>query len=229
MVASIRRWLPRGNTLPDEHWARRHRGIVALLWAHAAVIPIYGLVRGVNLTHVAVESLIVPTAAVYASWPRLSRRLRTLAASVGLLSASAVLVHFSGGLIEMHFHFFVMVAVVSLYQDWLPFLAASATSSCITPCSARSIPDPCSTTSPPWTTHGDGQVSTRCSSPASASPASSRGASTRRLLDQRRDAEDRLREETADRRDAAPHWPHVACRARPARGAAARHRRRDSR
>ncbi len=34
--------------------------------------------------------------------------------------------HLSGGVIEMHFHFFVMVAVVSLYQDWLPFLTAVA-------------------------------------------------------------------------------------------------------
>jgi GAF domain-containing protein/anti-sigma regulatory factor (Ser/Thr protein kinase) len=47
-----------------------------------------------------------------------------VAASLGLLSSSAVLVHLSGGLIEMHFHFFVMVVVVSLYQDWLPFLTA---------------------------------------------------------------------------------------------------------
>jgi serine phosphatase RsbU (regulator of sigma subunit)/anti-sigma regulatory factor (Ser/Thr protein kinase) len=122
----MRRWLPRGNTLPDEHWTRRHRGIVALLWAHAAVIPVYGLLRDVSPLHIAVESLVLPIAAGFASWPRLSRRQRTLAASSGLLTASAILVHFSGGLIEMHFHFFVMVAVVSLYQDWMPFLAAVA-------------------------------------------------------------------------------------------------------
>ena len=34
--------------------------------------------------------------------------------------------HLSGGVIEMHFHFFVMVAVVALYQDWVCFLAAIA-------------------------------------------------------------------------------------------------------
>ncbi|MFO1533353.1 MAG: ATP-binding cassette domain-containing protein, partial [Thermoplasmatota archaeon] len=32
----------------------------------------------------------------------------------------------SGGLIEFHFHFFVMVAVISLYQDWVPFLLTIA-------------------------------------------------------------------------------------------------------
>jgi diguanylate cyclase (GGDEF)-like protein/PAS domain S-box-containing protein len=40
--------------------------------------------------------------------------------------ASAILVHLSGGSTEMHFHFFVMLGVISLYQDWRPFLAAIA-------------------------------------------------------------------------------------------------------
>jgi diguanylate cyclase (GGDEF)-like protein len=35
-------------------------------------------------------------------------------------------VHLSGGLIEMHFHFFVVVALLTLYQDWLPYLTAIA-------------------------------------------------------------------------------------------------------
>ncbi|HUR76509.1 MAG TPA: SpoIIE family protein phosphatase [Acidimicrobiales bacterium] len=122
----MRLWLPRGNTLPRDMWEQRHRGIVALLWVHAVVIPVFGFVRDVNPLHILAESLVVPATAAYASWPGASRRLRTLAASVGLLSASAILVHFSGGVIEVHFHFFVMVAVVSLYQDWLPFLAAVA-------------------------------------------------------------------------------------------------------
>jgi diguanylate cyclase (GGDEF)-like protein/PAS domain S-box-containing protein len=43
---------------------------------------------------------------------------------VGLLTCSALLVQLSGGLIEMHFHFFVMVGVITLYQDWWPFLIA---------------------------------------------------------------------------------------------------------
>lgn len=40
------------------------------------------------------------------------------------MTSSAVLVHLSGGFIEMHFHFFVMVGVITLYQDWTPFLLA---------------------------------------------------------------------------------------------------------
>lgn len=41
---------------------------------------------------------------------------------MSLLIGSAILVHLFDGLIEMHFHFFVVVAIVSLYQSWPPYL-----------------------------------------------------------------------------------------------------------
>jgi serine phosphatase RsbU (regulator of sigma subunit)/anti-sigma regulatory factor (Ser/Thr protein kinase) len=126
LLDTLREWLPRGNTLPDANWQQRHRGIVILLWVHAAIIPIFALVRGYGAAHVVTESLVLPFTAIFATSPAFSRRIRTFSASFGLLSASAILVHLSGGVIEMHFHFFVMVAVVSLYQDWIPFLTAIA-------------------------------------------------------------------------------------------------------
>ena len=49
---------------------------------------------------------------------------RSVLATLGLTTSSALLTHFSGGLIEMHFHFFVVVAIVTLYQSWLPFVCA---------------------------------------------------------------------------------------------------------
>ena len=121
---AVRNALPEGQSLPDDVWRARHRAIVAVLWAHAAVVPVYALVRGFGVVHALLESAILPTAAALATTHRVGRRTRTAIASVGLLSSSAILVHLSGGVIEMHFHFFVMVALVSLYQDWLPFLAA---------------------------------------------------------------------------------------------------------
>ena len=42
------------------------------------------------------------------------------------MTSSALVVHLSDGLIEAHFHFFVMVAVVALYQSWQPYLLALA-------------------------------------------------------------------------------------------------------
>ena len=123
-IGAIRDILPKGQTLPEELWGVRHRGVVVLLWVHAAVIPVYALLNGYSLLHSIAETSVVPLTAAVALWPGLNRRARTAVASLGLLTCSAVLVHLSGGLIEMHFHFFVMVAVVALYQDWIPFLAA---------------------------------------------------------------------------------------------------------
>jgi diguanylate cyclase (GGDEF)-like protein/PAS domain S-box-containing protein len=45
-------------------------------------------------------------------------------ASYGLCLASALAVHLANGAIEAHFMFFVMIIIVSLYEDWRPFLVA---------------------------------------------------------------------------------------------------------
>jgi signal transduction histidine kinase len=50
--------------------------------------------------------------------------VRAAIASLGLLSCSALLAHFSGGYIEAHFHFFIVVVLLGLYEDWLPFVLA---------------------------------------------------------------------------------------------------------
>ncbi|HET9770300.1 MAG TPA: hypothetical protein VFS16_05380, partial [Acidimicrobiia bacterium] len=120
----VRAALPVGGSLSDPVWRARHTGIVVVLWGHAALIPVFALIRGYSPLHAVAEGAIVPAAALLAGASALGRRTRTAVASIGLLSASAVLVHLSGGVIEMHFHFFVMVALATLYQDWVPFLAA---------------------------------------------------------------------------------------------------------
>jgi diguanylate cyclase len=118
------RSLPKGGSLPQETWLRRHERIVLLLWLHVVAIALYSLAIGNSLLHTGQEATIVAVAAAFAGRRHIPRYFRASAATVGLVSASAVLVHLSGGLIEMHFHFFVMVGVISLYQDWLPFLLA---------------------------------------------------------------------------------------------------------
>jgi PAS domain S-box-containing protein/diguanylate cyclase (GGDEF)-like protein len=55
-----------------------------------------------------------------------NRRVAATLVSLGLVTASALLVHIWGGVIEGHFHFFVMIVVLSLYEDWVPFLIAAA-------------------------------------------------------------------------------------------------------
>lgn len=124
-VQRARHALPEGLALPDEVWRRRHRVIQGLLWVHVVAIVIFGLVRGYGFTHSALEASIVAAAAVGAAM-RGGRRLRMAMATFGLVSASAILVHLSGGTIEMHFHFFVIIGVITVYQDWFPFLLAIA-------------------------------------------------------------------------------------------------------
>ena len=67
---------------------------------------------------------LIALAAFLAGLSGRSRRFRAAVASIGLITASAIIVHLAGGFIEMHFHFFVALIVISLYQDWLPFLLA---------------------------------------------------------------------------------------------------------
>jgi hypothetical protein len=74
--------LPSGQLLTPEVWARRHRGIVWLLWLHVVGIAVYALARGNGLAHsleeaslvAAVLGLVTPTdvfnhpAALRAPW-----------------------------------------------------------------------------------------------------------------------------------------------------------------
>ncbi len=123
-VKRVARLLPRGWTLTDEAWRGRHRSILAVLWLHVPVVAVFGLLRGFPVPHVLLEAGGLALLAIFASTSMISRRSKTVFSSLGLMTASAVLVHMSGGSIEMHFHFFVMVPLVALYQDWTPFSVA---------------------------------------------------------------------------------------------------------
>lgn len=95
-----------------------------ILWAHVPVLFAWGLLDGYNVLHSAADVAPVTTFALLAGWNILSHRIRELCACVGLLTASAVVVHLMHGAIEAHFHFFVMVALLSLYEEWFPYLVA---------------------------------------------------------------------------------------------------------
>jgi diguanylate cyclase (GGDEF)-like protein/PAS domain S-box-containing protein len=116
--------LPKGGVLSEESWRARHRGIVVVLWAHVLALPVIGVLRDQPLGGAVLEASVVGLFALAACLSHLGTTTRSAAATLGLVSSSAVLVHFFDGLIEAHFHFFVVVAVVALYQKWLPFLVA---------------------------------------------------------------------------------------------------------
>lgn len=124
IVARLATILPRGSAITPESWSRRHRAIVALVWLHVPALYLVGVQRGYGLVHPLLEVSFVFAFAVAAGVKTLSRDARASLATMGLVSSSGVLVHLTGGLIEMHFHFFVVVAIVALYQSWFPFMVA---------------------------------------------------------------------------------------------------------
>lgn len=119
----IRRWLPQGIPLPDAVWRPRHQTMRVVLWAHVPVLFVLALMVGNSVGHSTAELVPLVAAGAVAQCAR-KRRTAAVLTAVGLLSCSAVLVHISDGVIEMHFHYFVMVALITLYHDWWPILIA---------------------------------------------------------------------------------------------------------
>jgi signal transduction histidine kinase len=112
--------LPDGHTLPAEQFENRHRTMVRVLWLHAVALPLLAVAYGNTAGHVLVEAVLI------AVWPLAAarmptRRAQAVVAALGLLTCSATLVHITNGLIEAHFHFFVVVTALSLYEDWVVF------------------------------------------------------------------------------------------------------------
>ena len=122
----LREALPQGRTLPAETWRRRHHALLVLLWAHVIALPLFGMARGYPVTHSILDASIVAVPALLAVLMRNNPRAAAGLVSLGLITSSAILVHLWDGVIEAHFHFFVMIVVLSLYEDWLPFLLAAA-------------------------------------------------------------------------------------------------------
>jgi anti-sigma regulatory factor (Ser/Thr protein kinase) len=124
-ATGLRAMLPRGQTLPDDVFARRHAWMQRILWAHVVGIPLFGISQGFSVGHSLIES--TPLVAIALVVPRIhDRRACASLMAIGLLTSSALLVHLWHGAIEAHFHFFVMIPLLALYEDWIPFLIAVA-------------------------------------------------------------------------------------------------------
>jgi diguanylate cyclase (GGDEF)-like protein len=122
VLGAIRSSLPRGGTLPEEDWRQRHAALVVATWLCVFVLIPYGMVEGYPIWHTAAHVMAVIPLSVIATMSRFTPKVRSAASSLALLTVCALLVHISGGLIEMHFSFFVVIVVLTLYEDWMPFL-----------------------------------------------------------------------------------------------------------
>jgi|CXWL01.1.fsa_nt_gi signal transduction histidine kinase len=114
-------WLPHGGSLDQSAWDSRHRGILFILWFHVITVPVFGLLMGASPPLVAGGGVLLLILTFSIHLTNMPRRAQAGLATLCLVLSSSLLVHMSGGYIEFHFHFFVMMAVIVLYQDWLPF------------------------------------------------------------------------------------------------------------
>lgn len=127
-VQAILSDLPTSEEFTTEEWTQRHNAVTAL---YAGLIVVVAVVTGLvqrgyvdgEVTdgwHVALElvGIGVPMVVLRLGWSRL---VAQLVVTFGLLSACGLLVHVTGGLIESHFSFFIVLPLVALYTDWRPF------------------------------------------------------------------------------------------------------------
>jgi hypothetical protein len=116
-MANVLAWLPTGVDLTDDEFRRRHRLILVLLWAHVPFLVVLGLVVGRPVGQILMGLAPLTVLALLAS-TLTGRTAAACTASLGLLAGSAALIQLSGGAIEAHFHIFVILVFVALYQDW---------------------------------------------------------------------------------------------------------------
>jgi Histidine kinase-, DNA gyrase B-, and HSP90-like ATPase len=114
-------YLPRGNTLDDRAWHKRHVFLQVVLLLHLPCLFLFALLMGRGAWD-SVVVLSVPAGCLVLGHLITHRRTASVLITAGLTYCSAVLVGFSNGSIEAHFHFFIMIGFIALYQDWVPFL-----------------------------------------------------------------------------------------------------------
>ncbi|MCW2622893.1 MAG: hypothetical protein JWL64_2495 [Frankiales bacterium] len=115
------RWrLPVGRVLAPGDFRWRHQVICVLLLGHLPILVLAGLLRGSSALEACGQVLPALALLLVAVAP-LPRRVQSSAATLGLVTCSALLVHVFDGATEMHFHYFVVVAAIALYQDWAAY------------------------------------------------------------------------------------------------------------
>ena len=102
--------------LPDALWEARHAWMLRILYLHVPALLAVAVAFDYSLGHAVQEAALVLVLALTAKHVS-SRCGRALLVTAALLSCSALLVHFTGGLIEAHFHFFVAVSLLAFYEN----------------------------------------------------------------------------------------------------------------
>ena len=125
--------------LSDEAFRARHRVLRVILWLQVPLLELVARMHagrggftmrgmlGMNGDNTASVSLVWSMIAGVFGCAVLSvltrrRRASAVTVSLGLLLSAAVLIPVGGGGTDLHFAFFIVLGLISLYQDWVPLL-----------------------------------------------------------------------------------------------------------
>jgi len=100
--------------------------MLLLLWAHVPALGALAALTNATVAHGGLGIAALVGLAAAASLSRGGRHVRSALVTLGLLTCSALAVRLSGGMVEAQFHLFVMIGVLVLYEDLVPFGLALA-------------------------------------------------------------------------------------------------------
>lgn len=116
-TALLDRW-PRGHTLDEHDWRRRHRLLLAVLAGHAVGLAVLGPVLGHPLPAALVTAAVPAVAAGLGALLRRNRSTAAVVVAIGLACCSAA--------VDWPAHLFVVVGLVAICQSWRPILTVAA-------------------------------------------------------------------------------------------------------
>lgn len=120
LLERVLAYLPQGNLLDDAVWRKRHAILQWLLLLHLPALTLFGFFMKHSALTVLITVTPIAVFRVLGGLPT-GRRLASFFTTAGIVYCSAALVILSNGAIEAHFHFFIIVGFIALYQDWVPF------------------------------------------------------------------------------------------------------------
>lgn len=133
LTDGLRRWwqghIPTSESIDEAEWSQRHQIVVAGYVVAAAIATVTTVSRDVylgtlDIPHLGQEIFVVATPGLILLWDGLRRTAREMLATTGILVTCGLMVHGTGGLIESHFSYFVLLPLIALYTDWRTYLYA---------------------------------------------------------------------------------------------------------
>jgi hypothetical protein len=118
-------WVPRGVRLEEAAFATRHRMLTVVALAHVPVLVAVAVWLDSTSTSLWLGLGAIVVACLVATGES-SQAARSTLVGFALVMTSTYLVYVADGLTDMHIHFYVMLALIALYQSWSPFLLAIA-------------------------------------------------------------------------------------------------------